>query len=75
MKVLKAVLYKNMDAMACSMDCRHKLDAIRLIAGKAVEDIEKSLQYGRDNNAEIEGQLKLFRTRRKKAPLSESALI
>ena len=73
MKTIKAVLYKNMDAMACSMDCRHKLDAIRLIAGRAVEDIDKSLQYARENNQQIEGQLKLFRTRKKSAPVLESA--
>lgn len=73
MKTIKAVLYKNMDAMACSMDCRHKLDAIRLIAGRAVEDIDKSLQYARENNQQIEGQLKLFRTKKKSAPVLESA--
>jgi len=72
-KTIKAVLYKNMDAMACSMDCRHKLDAIRLIAGRAVEDIDKSLQYARENNQQIEGQLKLFRTKKKSAPVLESA--
>lgn len=73
MKTIKAVLYKNMDAMVCSMDCRHKLDAIRLIAGRAVEDIDKSLQYARENNQQIEGQLKLFRTKKKSAPVLESA--
>ena len=73
MKTIKAVLYKNMDAMACSMDCRHKLNAIRLIAGRAVEDIDKSLQYARENNHQIEGQLKLFRIRKKSAPVLESA--
>lgn len=73
MKTIKAVLYKNMDAMACSMDCRHKLDVIRLIAGRAVEDIDKSLQYAKENNQQIEGQLKLFRTKKKSAPVLESA--
>ena len=72
-KFNKKIMHTNMDAMACSMDCREKLDVIKRIADLAVRDIDKTLQYAKENNQAIEGQLKLFRIKKKTLPVLESA--
>jgi hypothetical protein len=60
---VKEIAFQNtvMDSMACQMDCRGKIKVSVVTLMVALQDIEKSLEYGRQANIQITGQLRLFR--------------
>ena len=60
--VLKMILFANMDAMACSMDCQEKLKLMRHLADLAEKDIEKSLHHNGSSNQKIEENIKIKRS-------------
>jgi hypothetical protein len=59
----KELVFQNtiMDSMACQMDARGRIKAAVVMSMIALNDIEKSLEYGRSANMQITGQMKLFR--------------
>ena len=57
----------NMDTMSLQMNCIDKIDMAELILNAGIADLLKSLGISRKANEVHEKQMKLFRTKKKKA--------
>jgi len=63
MNAYKSVLFNQMDAMSCDMDCKQVLAFIEILSRFGIAKLDKALGYERAANRIIEGQLKLKKVR------------